>query len=642
VPDEAHVDPDQALEALAALWRRERKTDHERFVERRQRLTFQERVAAGIALANLRVVDVIPAPGGMLRVLCDAPGLDRLRLGGGDPVSLWRPGAEAQQPVRAVLARRFGEQIGVMVSDELPGPFEDFGFNLDQDEMQVTFDRGDKAIRTFLDAGKGTPLGKLRGVLFGGAPCEFGREEPLTANDSNLNEPQRAAVARALAAERVALIHGPPGTGKTRTLVEVIRQSIDRDQRVLATAASNSAVDNLAERLVDAGVDVVRIGHPARVSAAVEGQLLSVLVDQSARAVLARGWITEARKRKERLERRWDKLAWEEKRAEKSAIRDLRRDARDQLRLAKNAILEGASVICATAAGADTELLGNLDFDLVVLDEATQAVDPMALVALARAPRAVLAGDPCQLPPTVLDRVAEREGLGTTFFERLAGREGEDAVRLLTVQYRMHASIMAFPSESKYEGRLVADPSVAEHVIEDLDFVEPDPLRPAPLTFVDAAGKGWEEGHADDDPSTRNEGQGERTACEVRRLISRGVSATDIGVITPYYAQVRLLREHLTQEVADGLEIHSVDGFQGREKEAIVLDLVRSNDRNELGFLGDTRRMNVALTRARRFLLVVGDSATLGNNTYYTRFMAGVDACGDYLSAWADEAEPFE
>ncbi len=632
---------DQALEKLAALWRRERQTDHERFVERRQRLSFKERVAAGLALANLQVVDVTPAPGGMLRVSCEAPGLDRLRLGGGDPVSLWRSGSEDEQ-VRAVLARSYGDRISVVVNDELPGPFEDFGFNLDQDEMQTTFDRGDKAIRSFQEAGKGTALGKLRAVLFGAAPCEFDRERPVDAYDTNLNPPQRAAVERALAAERVALIHGPPGTGKTRTLVEVIRQAIDREQRILATAASNSAVDNLAERLVEAGVEVVRIGHPARVSAAVEDRLLGVLVDRSEGATLAREWISEARKRKARLERRWDKLEWDEKRAEKSAIRDLRRDARDQLRRVKNTILERAQVICATAAGADSALLGELEFDLVVLDEATQAVDPMALVALARAPKAVLAGDPCQLPPTVLDRVAEREGLGTTFFERLAVREGEDLVRLLTVQYRMHASIMAFPSESKYGGRLVADPSVAEHLIDDLDYVEPDPLRPSPLTFVDAAGKGWEEGHADDDPSTHNEGQGERTAREVRRLIGRGVSPTDIGVITPYYAQVRLLREQLVQEVADGLEIRSVDGFQGREKEAIVLDLVRSNDRNELGFLSDTRRMNVALTRARRLLLVVGDSATLGNNAYYTQFMAAVDACGDYLSAWADEAEPFE
>jgi superfamily I DNA and/or RNA helicase len=198
---------------------------------------------------------------------------------------------------------------------------------------------------------------------------------------------------------------------------------------------------------------------------------------------------------------------------------------------------------------------------------------------------------------------------------------------------------MAFPSDSKYGGLLRAAVEVAEHTLEDLG-AEPDPLRPGVLVFVDTAGTGWSEERSGEDPSTSNPPLAARTAAEVRRLLSRGVVAGAVAVITPYLAQVRLLRDALAAEVAGGLEIDTVDGFQGREKEAVVVDLVRSNDDGEIGFLADTRRMNVALTRARRFLLVVGDSATLAGHPYYAAFLAAVSAHGLHLSAWSDEAAP--
>ena len=308
----------------------------------------------------------------------------------------------------------------------------------------------------------------------------------------------------------------------------------------------------------------------------------------------------------------------------------------------REAILARATVICATAAGADHRVLGGATFDRVVLDEATQAPDPMALVALARAPVAVMAGDPCQLPPTIIDAAAARAGLGTTAFERLAGRDAGDALRLLTVQHRMHAELMAFPSASKYEGKLVAAPTVATHRLEHLPGVAADPMRPGPLVFIDTAGRGWTEARQGDDPSTSNPGQAERTAAELRRLLGRGLSPSGAAVIAPYDAQVRLLREALAVEVAAGLEVGSIDGFQGREKEAVILDLVRSNDDGAIGFLADTRRMNVALTRARRLLMVIGDSATIGGHRYYAAFLDDAERQGAWLSAWTDEAPPFE
>lgn len=312
---------------------------------------------------------------------------------------------------------------------------------------------------------------------------------PWTPLDADLNGPQRAAVDLALAAERVAAIHGPPGTGKTRTLVEVIRQAVAAGQRVLATAASNLAVDNLAERLVAAGVEVIRLGHPARVLPTLEDRLLAAVVRADPGAALAREWQAEARRAQAQLEKQIAKRRLEraERREAWRAIRSLHRDARAQLDRTRRAVLANASVICATAAGADATLLGDLTFDLCVVDEATQAPDPLALVALARAPRAVLAGDPCQLPPTVIDRRAEQGGLGRTAFERLAER-CPDAVRMLEVQHRMHGAIMAYPSHAHYGGRLRADPAVADHTLEELGLSRtPSGLRRSPWSTPPAA-----------------------------------------------------------------------------------------------------------------------------------------------------------
>jgi predicted DNA helicase len=309
--------------------------------------------------------------------------------------------------------------------------------------------------------------------------------------------------------------------------------------------------------------------------------------------------------------------------------RALTNDARQHVRGVEEAILARAPVICATAAGSDVRALDGLRFDRVILDEATQASDPMALVALIRAPRLVLAGDPQQLPPTIIDLGAAKQGLGTTLFERIAARV-PGAVRMLDVQHRMHAALMAFPSEAHYGGKLRAHPSVAAR-----EEVGPDPLRPAPLVFLDTAGRGWSEERGAEDPSTRNPEQAVRVAAEVRRILRRGVAADDVGVITPYEAQARLLREGLR----GGVEIGTVDGFQGREKEVIVVDLVRSNPDHEIGFLADVRRMNVALTRARSLLLVVGDSATLSAHRYYEKFLAAVEKRGAWVSVWNDDPD---
>ncbi|MBL4846526.1 MAG: AAA family ATPase [Planctomycetes bacterium] len=641
---ERTTDDQEALEVLGVLWERERIASRDRFREERDLLPFADRIRRGQALRALEVDEVAPAAGDMslLWLTCGVSAeLEGFRLSPGQPVLLWRDRPDQKEALAGTLTRRRGGRLGVMVHGDT-GWAEEKALNLDRDDSDATFRRGAQALHFFREAPAKEPTGRLRTVLFGDDEPTFGPPDTTPLIDGELNEPQREAAAHALAAKTVALIHGPPGTGKTRTLVEVIRRHVAAGRRVLAAAASNQAIDNLGERLVAAGIDVLRLGHPARVSPALEPCLLSTQLAASEETRLAREWLREAQELRRGLNRtRRGTTDWkarrEERRQTRNAIGRLHKDARHQFSRTRRALIEGASVVCSTAAGADAKLLGSMRWDVVVLDEATQAADPIALSALSRGDVAVLAGDPCQLPPTVIDAQAERDGLGTTLFERLAA-QSPASCRLLEVQHRMHASIAAHPNASHYEGRLVNHESVAAHTLADLGVAD-DPLRPGPLILIDTAGKGWDDERGPDDPSTRNPQQAERTAAEVRRLISRGLPPRDVAVIAPYDAQVRLLRSLLEEERQAGLSVRSIDGFQGQEREAVIVDLVRSNFAGQVGFLSDTRRLNVAFTRARRLLLVVGDTATITRLNYLAGFLETVEAGEGYVSVWSDEAD---
>jgi ATP-dependent RNA/DNA helicase IGHMBP2 len=636
-------DVDRALADLSSLWRRERQEARARAAALRRDLTLAERVKRGLALADLEVVDSDAAPGGRVLLWIKPRGdvdLESVRIGQGDPVRLWWDDPDGDDAVRAVVARRKRDQLAVML-DDVPERLDDGGFRLDVDAPEATFDRGDRAIARFRELERGDPLRPLRQALFGAEQPAFGKIREARALDPDLNAMQILAVDRALAAETISLVLGPPGTGKTRTLAEIVRRAIDRGERVLVTAASNTAVDNLAERLALLGAPLVRLGHPARVAPAIEEHTLDALMTGMPEVETARRWMREAQQIRNKAFTRFNRgaIGHRERREILGEADRLRRDARLHMKSSEQAILARHPIVCATAAGAYIALLDRLSFDRVVLDEATQAPDPIALVALARAPKATLAGDPHQLPPTVISREAEEAGLGTTFFERLSRDRPEPLVTMLEVQHRMHEALMRFPSKTMYGDRLIAHPSVASRTLEDLG-VRPDPLRPGPFVFIDTAGKGWNEERGPDDTSTENPGQAERVVAELVRLISRGVSPSSIAIITPYHAQARRLRDALTEQTRAGLEIGTVDGFQGREKEVVIVDLVRSNDDREIGFLADVRRMNVAITRARRLLLVIGDSATLSSHPFYASFLAHAEATGAWISAWDDDAPP--
>lgn len=627
---------DNYWERIREAWDAEGRASREKARRERTDYTLAERVERGSALRRLFVEKTGAATGGRMRLVLDSNDeIDRDRFQGssGSPVVLWWEELDDRSSVRAVMQRKVTDRVTVVVDDPPDRLFEG-EFNLDLESPETTFQAGSAAIRRFEGATEHSDIGRLRSVLIDGEPSKERPRVTFELFDTDLNDAQIDAVTDALETDDVAMIHGPPGTGKTRTLVEVVRQAVARGEKVLCSAASNAAVDNLAEALRRRGEDPVRIGHPARVTESVESLTLDARIERTQDWNLARKWVDQANELRRKIDARSGRGAMG--RAERSALyrqaHTLMGDAHHHIKRMEQAIISNSSIVCATATSAGSWMLRDVEFDLVVIDEATQCPDPLIFIPLSKGRRAVMAGDPQQLPPTVLSAEALGLGLGTTLLERHAG----DAV-MLEVQHRMNETIMHFPSRTSYDGRLIASPQVAHHRLEEIGVAH-DPIRESPLIFIDIAGKGWDDAREGEGGSSFNVGSAERVAAECRRLIGRGLSPDAIAVITPYRAQVARLRPLLPP----GIDVDTIDSFQGREAEAVVVDLVRSNADAEIGFLSDTRRMNVALTRARRQLIVIGDSATISHHPYYAAFLDAVESHGSWLSAWTDEAPPFE
>ena len=447
----------------------------------------------------------------------------------------------------------------------------------------------------------GTPR-KLRDALFAGRSLESVESlpTPLTTDggglrlfNKGLNTLQRGAVEFSLRQRRLAVIHGPPGTGKTTTVVEAILQHLKLGYRVLACAHSNTAVDNLLERLakedVRHGLDLamVRLGHPARI-----------------REHLLDFW----------LDRVVENCAHGDANRHRAKPMTSSRVTKQQEKLV---IQKSKVVLCTLANTSEFGPLGPADgsalgaFDLVVIDECSQSVEAACWLAAQRSGKLFLAGDHRQLPPTILSQPAARRGLAVSMMERQVKLHGEAAVRMLCTQYRMHELIQQWPSEKMYGGRLEAAPAVRGHRLSQLDGVR-DTADTAPvLLLIDTAGCRLTEAAPDETGSRSNDGEADLVTAHVAALVRDGVRQSQIGVIAPYKAQTARVRAGLRQRRVEDVEVHSVDGFQGREKEVILVTLVRSKKKCSLEFVADLRRINVAVTRARRQLVLVCDTKTM-------------------------------
>lgn len=609
---------------------------------RLQRMSPADAERTGASLVGLTIRDETTGLGGRALITLGKRDLSQplpwTRLNTGSPILLTEENNDEGNSLRGLVSRRDRQTIEVALAYSPETEAERPTWRIDLSSDEVARDRQRHALTKAQSAEKGR-LFELRNTLLGERPPEFAAAVDLLPLEIQLNDSQRSAIQFALSAKDFAIIHGPPGTGKTTTVAELIRQATQRGDKVLATAPSNLAVDNLLERLLRAGVKAVRLGHPARVSPELREHTLDLLVENHPDLKVARRLLKEARQLRDQASRfkraKPPPGMKHEMRVEaKELIADARR-IEDQI---VTQLLDGAEVLCVTLTGIDHEVLGPRQFNLAVVDEACQSTEPACWIPLFRSQRLILAGDHCQLPPTVVSTEATKEGFGVSLQERLIKRYGEKLIsRRLTVQYRMHAAIAQFSSNEFYNGELTAPPEVAGHLLCDLPDITRSPLTESPIDFIDTAGASYSEELEPDGESRRNPEEAALVVRKITALMEAGLKPEQIAVISPYAAQVRLLREKVgAADDAEGVEVDTVDGFQGREQEVVIISLVRSNNTGEIGFLGDTRRMNVALTRARLKLIVIGDSATIGGHPFYGRLLEYFELIGAYHTVWAE------
>lgn len=545
----------------------------------------------------------------------------------GDIVMLSRGDPIGEKPIEAIVSDRSRNRIRIVLP-ELPSGVRSGYWRIDRAANKVAFDRMRDALNSIFEEEGGAPL---RDLLLGlvhdpvgtaGLGPELGGANRRPASrPEGLNESQKVACEAAIS-QRLTLIQGPPGTGKTHTAVRILQAwSSQNVGTILAVADSNVAVDNLLEGLLGLGVSAVRLGQPVKV----RESLREATVDAQMESHPLRRDLEEHLELNEKLARRIPGMKGKEKGL---AHRDLNRGWKEVRRIERQMrddILDRAQVLCCTCIGVGHQLLDGRRFSRVLLDEATQATEPASLVPLVRGARQiVLVGDHRQLPPTVISRRAENGGLRRSLFERLVAMGIEPM--LLDTQYRMHPAISDFPNRTFYEGRLVDGITAADR---------PNPAGllwndwEVPMAFLPVNG---DELLSPDGASKENPAEAGWVATILENLLQAGdLEEADIGIITPYAGQVRAIRDALPER-NDSVEVHTVDGYQGREKEVIIFSCVRSNSDGTVGFLSDERRLNVALTRAKRGLIVIGDPDTLRNDETWASWLDYIR--GRNLEAW--------
>jgi len=483
-------------------------------------------------------------------------------------------------------------------------------------------------------------------------------ETEQQADTGGLNPSQQRAVQAILGTELVTIVHGPPGTGKTTTLVAAIQRLVKTENTVLVAAPSNTAADLLTERLANAGLNVVRIGNISRVDEHILPHTLDSILAQHPESKNIKKVKLQAAEYRRQSRQHKRSFGYEERRERehlKQQARELEAWANSLEERLLEQVLTAAQAITCTLVGAASSVLERYKFRTCIIDEAAQALEAATWIPIIKCSRVVLAGDPFQLPPTVKSLDAARKGLSKTLIERCLETLPRQ-VHLLDVQYRMHRAIMNFSNQYFYDGALKAHESVGER---RLLVLEPggDTLTVfEPVVFIDTAGTGFEEkiNRSTGKDSARYQSKyNPEEALLVREHLLKlmekfpdAATRPSVGILSPYREQVNHLEEIIREDadlaplfsvpvaVGERGAINTIDGFQGQERDIIYISLVRSNAKHEIGFLSDYRRMNVAMTRARKLLVVIGDSATIGKNPFYAQFLEYCEKNGAYQTAW--------
>ena len=658
----------QQLQATFELIKLERQADLEQYRQKVLLRSLSQRTKEGVTWYPVRLKRDYIGTGERIIVELDRTNhLDQPHsFQSGKLVSLFSnaSGKPEKEHVNGVVNYVSDNTLVMTVNgDDLPSWIDDGMLGVDVMFDDMTYKEMEHAMKAVMKA-EGNRLAELREVLLGDAGCRVlgtGRVHPESSNspfvtfgvpasDQNpesrsqhqasgiLNESQNEALKKILDTPDVAFIHGPPGTGKTTTLVQGILYTVKIETQVLVCTPSNAAIDLLVEKLSEQGLNVLRIGHPARVTE----QTLSKTLDAR---IAAHSNFSELRVLRKKLEQLRG-MASKYKRNFGHHEREQRRMLKEEVRLLKsdadllefyivNDLLNTTQVICCTLVGSSHPVLRGKKFKTVFIDEAAQALEPACWIPILKSERVVFAGDHCQLPPTIKSTDAARAGLSKTLFEKGILKH-PDRSSMLRVQYRMHEHIMKFSSYYFYKDELIAHESVKKEL-----------LRPnqSPVEFIDTAGCGYTEAQDPETLSRFNEEEAQLLIRLTEKLVE-DIGPEEwleqnltMGIITPYRAQVDHL--HKLAEASGILEplhklitINTVDAFQGQERDVIAISFVRSNDKGEVGFLSDIRRTNVAMTRARKKLIMIGDSATLGSHPFYVELLEFLQKEEFYKSAF--------
>ena len=639
----------------------ERKEEEETSISRISNYSAKQLESLGVCIRKLDLVETVYSSYG--KYLCQFQKrtnsdfenkISKYKFDSGDVVGLFQYGDKIhEKPLyRGIVSQFNSKKIVVAFDEEIEEETLPKNICLVQLVNQITYDRIKNGLEKLKQMEFNEKSLNLVNVLFEVFEPTFNESterknyiKNLTFFNTELNESQKDAVRFALEVNEIGLIHGPPGTGKTTTIVEVILQLVKLGNKILVVAPSNIAVDNIGEKLIyyksilsgkdskyNLDFDLCRIGHPARLLPSVISNCLDTKVENSDNTQ----FVKKVKREMDKIKRELQKVDYKEKEkkfALKQELKDKKEDIKGSYKNTVFDIYRKANIILSTCVSSGENYLNMAiskenPFDYIVIDECAQGTECLCWVPILQGKKAILAGDHLQLPPTIKSKNAEYV-LSYTLFDRMISTYGDKVTRLLNTQYRMNEKIMKFSSEELYEDKLIADKSVKNHtlkdlilerykndknILEEINSLDDFGIFDKPLVLLNTSGLEFFETKDPETLSSFNIGETDLCKRMVDYLKDKlKVENKDIGIITPYSAQVANLSHKITQDEYRGLEISTVDGFQGREKEIIILSLVRSNQKHQVGFLSDKRRLNVAITRPRRMLVVIGDIDTITN-----------------------------
>ncbi len=623
---------------LLDLLKIEQAEDRDQYLKLTESATVAERRENGIAWYPVAIRDTELGRGDYLTVELERTTHQDMvhQLRSGMPAVLFSNHNAKEDRIEGVISFLNGNRLKLSLrTEELPEWSRNGKLGVDLLFDDNSYDEMKNALQQAMTLTDDKDKGKLVNILTGQKVPTFNEER--TEAPSVLNASQQAAFQKILQANELAIVHGPPGTGKTTTLVQAIKAIVDHEHKqVLVVAPSNAAVDLLSEKLSDAGLNVLRIGNPARISEKLLSLTLEGKTAEDSRIKEVKRLRKQAGAYKDmahKYKRNFGKAERDQRKALFDEARKIIKEAEQTEQYIADSLIAQAQVITATLVGANHYTIRNLTFHTVVIDEAGQALEPACWIPVLKAEKVVMAGDHYQLPPTVKSNQAGIQGLYHTLMEKCVALHPQ-AVSMLEEQYRMHRDIMNYSSRVFYEEKLIAHQSVAEHLLHEGSTA---------LNFIDTAGCSFDE--KTEGTSTYNP---EEAAFLFRHLhilateLSNVYSKNDfptIAVISPYRRQVELMQEMLREhpdlkQYSGRIAVNTIDSFQGQERDIVYISLVRSNTENAIGFLTDIRRMNVAMTRARKRLVIIGDSATLSVLPFYAGLISYAEQIDAYKSAW--------